>query len=60
MVKGEAESLDVDGISLSGASGSQAVLVVRSAPSVAITPVVGLVALRFLSAHGGAVRVLGA
>lgn len=60
MVKGEAESLDVDGISLSGASGSQAVVVVRSAPSVAITPVVGLVALRFLSAHGGAVRVLGA
>jgi len=60
MVKGEAEALDVDGVSLSGASGSQCVVVIRSAPSVAITPVVGLVALRFLSAHAGAVRVLGA
>lgn len=59
-VKGEAEPLDVDGIALSGASGSQLVVVVRSAPSVAITPMVGLVALRFINAHAGAVRVIGA
>lgn len=59
-VKGRAEALDVDGISLAGASGSQCVVVVRSAPSVQVTPVVGLVALRFLSAQSGAVRVLGA
>jgi hypothetical protein len=60
VVKGEAEALDVDGISLSGASGSQLVAVVRSAPSVQITPMVGLVALRFINAHAGAVRVIGA
>ena len=59
-VKGEADALDVDGIALSGASGSQLVVVVRSAPSVAITPMVGLVALRFINAHAGAVRVIGA
>jgi hypothetical protein len=60
VVKGEADALDVDGISLSGASGSQCVVVVRSAPSVQITPMVGLVALRFINAHAGAVRVIGA
>jgi hypothetical protein len=60
VVKGEAEALDVDGISLSGASGSQLVAVVRSAPTVAIVPMVGLVALRFINAHAGAVRVIGA
>jgi hypothetical protein len=60
VVKGEAEALDVDGISLSGASGSQLVAVVRSAPSVQVVPMVGLVALRFINAHAGAVRVIGA
>lgn len=60
VVKGEAEALDVDGISLSGASGSQLVAVVRSAPSVAVVPMVGLVALRFINAHAGAVRIIGA
>lgn len=60
VVKGEADALDVDGISLSGASGSQLVAVVRSAPTVAIVPLVGLVALRFVNAHAGAVRVIGA
>jgi hypothetical protein len=59
-VKGEAEALDVDGISLSGASGAQAVLVLRSAPDVPMTPFVALVALRFINAHAGAVRVIGA
>ena len=60
VVKGEAEALDVDGLSLSGASGSQLVAVVRSAPTVQITPMVGLVALRFINAHAGADRVIGA
>jgi len=63
LVKGNAEPLAVDGISLSGASGSQLVCVVQGAPASAggsITPTVGIVALRFISAHSGAVRVLGA
>jgi hypothetical protein len=60
VVKGNAEPLAVDGVSLSGASGSQAVLILQSAPALAMSPYVALVALRFISAHGGAVRVLGA
>jgi hypothetical protein len=60
VVKGNAEPLAVDGVSLSGASGSQAVLIVQQAPAVALSPYVALVALRFISAHAGAVRILGA
>jgi len=63
IVKGRSEPLDVDGISLSGASGSQAVVVITLAPNTngaSITPTVALVALRFISAQGGAVRVIGA
>jgi hypothetical protein len=63
VVKGDAEPLDVDGVSLSGASGSQLVWEVFMAPNTAgssITPTIAMVALRFLSAHGGAVRIVGA
>jgi hypothetical protein len=63
VVKGKSEPLDVDGISLSGASGSQAVVVITMAPNTngaTITPTVALVALRFISAQGGSVRVIGA
>ena len=59
-VKGDAEPLAVDGISLSGASGSQLVCVVTNGPPVTITPTLGLVALRFIQAQAGAVRVQGA
>jgi len=59
-VKGDAEPLAVDGISLSGASGSQLVAVVQNSPTVQITPTVFLVALRFIQAQGGAVRIQGA
>jgi len=63
VVKGNAEPLDVDGISLSGASGSQMVFDLVAAPNTngsSITPTVGLVALRFLSAQAGSVRIIGA
>jgi len=63
VVKGNAEPLDVDGISLSGASGSQLVFDLTAAPNSGggtITPTVGLVALRFLSAQSGSVRIIGA
>ena len=60
VVKGNAEPLAVDGVSLSGASGSQAVLILQAAPAANMSPYVALVALRFISAHGGGVRVLGA
>jgi len=59
-VKGDADPLAVDGISLSGASGSQLVCVVTNAPAVTITPTLGLVALRFIQAQAGSVRVQGA
>jgi len=63
VVKGKSDPLDVDGISLSGASGSQLVFDITAAPNTAgssITPTVALVALRFLSAQGGSVRIVGA
>jgi len=63
VVKGKSEPLDVDGISLSGASGSQLVWELFMAPNTAgssVTPTIAMVALRFLSAHGGSVRIIGA
>jgi hypothetical protein len=63
VVKGKSEPLDVDGISLSGASGSQLVWELFMAPSTGgstVTPTIAMVALRFLSAHGGSVRIIGA
>lgn len=59
-VKGGAEPSMVDGVSLAGASGSQLVCSLVSAPSVAYTPFVSLVALRFIAAAAGAVMVRGA
>lgn len=59
-VKGDAEPLAVDGISLSGASGSQLVCVVTNGPPIQVTPTLGLVALRFIQAQAGSVRVQGA
>jgi hypothetical protein len=60
VVKGGAEPLDVDGVSLAGASGSQIIHTIVSAPQVAYTPFVFLTALRFIKAAGGAVSVVGA
>jgi len=63
VVKGKSEPLDVDGISLSGASGSQLVWELLMAPNTSgstITPTIAMVALRFLSAQGGSVRIIGA
>lgn len=63
-VKGDADPLAVDGISLSGASGSQLVCVVTNAvpgaTTLQYTPTLGLVALRFIQAQAGSVRVQGA
>jgi hypothetical protein len=59
-VKGSSEPLDVDGVSLAGASGSQLVTTIVSAPANAYTPYVSLVALKFIRARGGAVEVAGA
>ena len=60
MVKGHSEPIDLDGVSLSGASGSQAVIIVTSAPYSQVTPLVALIATRVIHAHGGQVRVQGA
>lgn len=59
-VKGGAEPLSVDGVSLAGASGSQLIVSIVSAPAVAYTPFVALTALKFIKAAGGAVQVVGA
>jgi hypothetical protein len=59
-VKGAAAPLDVDGVSLAGASGSQIIATVVQAPAVAYTPFLCLVALKFIKAAGGSVQVIGA
>ena len=59
-VKGESEPLDIDGVSLAGASGSQCIVSFVSAPPANYTPFVSLVALRFIQAQAGGVRVAGA
>jgi hypothetical protein len=59
-VKGSALPLDVDGVSLAGASGSQLIASLVSAPGVAYTPFVVITALRFIKTQGGAVQVVGA
>ena len=58
--KGDIEAPAVDGISLAGASGSQIITTLVSAPAVSMTPFVILTALKFIKAHGGAVSVVGA
>lgn len=60
IVKGAAEEIQMDGVSLAGASGSQAVVAVTAAPAVDTAPFVSLVALRVIQAANGQVRVLGA
>ena len=58
--KGGVDPVDVDGISLSGSSGSQLIASIVSAPSIGYTPFLSLVALKFLSARQGTVQVAGA
>lgn len=60
VVKGAAEPLAVDGVSLAGASGSQLIVSLVQAPGVAYTPYVLLTALRYIVAKQGAVAVQGA
>jgi hypothetical protein len=59
-VKGAASPLDVDGVSLAGASGSQIIATVVQAPGAPMTPFLCLVALKFVKAAGGSVQVIGA
>jgi hypothetical protein len=59
-IKGGAEPSLLDAVSLSGASGSQLVATIISAPSTSYTPYVSLVATRLLTAGNGAVSVKGA
>jgi hypothetical protein len=59
-VKGDAIPLSMDGISLASASGSQQVLNVIFAPGAAYTAFISMVAIRLLTAQGGAVTVSGA
>ena len=58
--KGGAEPLDVDGISLAGASGSQLITTLVSAPQTSYIPYVSMVALRFIRAAAGTASVVGA
>lgn len=60
VVKGAAEEIQMDGVSLSGASGAQAIVAITAAPLVNTSPFVSLVAIRVIQAQNGQVRVLGA
>lgn len=60
IVKGAAEEIQMDGVSLAGASGSQAVVAITAAPAVDTAPFVSLVATRVIQANNGQVRVIGA
>lgn len=60
VVKGAAEEIQMDGVNLSGSSGSQAVLAITAAPAVDTAPFVSLVALRVIQASNGQVKVIGA
>ncbi len=59
-VKGGAEPMAVDGISLSGSSGSQLICSIVQAAGTTYTPYIVLTALKFVKAQGGAVSVVGA
>jgi hypothetical protein len=59
-VKGGAEPLDVDGVSLAGASGSQLITTIVSAPQTTYVPYVLMTALRFIKAANGSASVIGA
>ena len=59
-VKGDAVPLDLDGVSLAGASGSQLITTIVSAPYAQYTPYVILVATKVISAKSGSVTVMGA
>ena len=60
VVKGASEPLDVDGVSLAGASGSQLITTLVSAPQRDYIPFVVMTALRFIKASGGSASVVGA
>lgn len=59
-IKGGAEPSLLDAVSLAGASGSQLVATIISAPSATMIPYVSLVATRMLTAGSGQVQVRGA
>ena len=59
-VKGLAEEVDLDGVSLSQASGAQLVFAITCAPGVTMTPTLGVVATRMISARAGAITIVGA
>lgn len=59
-VKGSAAPLDVDGISLAGASGSQLIVSLIAAPPAQTTPFVVLTALKFVKLQSGAAAIVGA
>ena len=60
VVKGAAEEIMMDGINLSGGSGSQCTVAITAAPAVITAPFVSLVALRVIQASNGQVRIVGA
>jgi hypothetical protein len=56
------EPLDIDGISVLNAAGSQVVVQVgySAAPSESVTPTISLVATRYLLLKSGAIQIVGA
>jgi hypothetical protein len=58
--KGESEEVDLDGVNMSQASGSQLQWVIQSAPCEDYQPYVALTAIRVIKCSGGAVSIVGA
>ena len=58
--KGESEEVDLDGINMSQASGSQLQWVIQSAPCEDYQPYVALTGIRVIKCSGGAVSIVGA
>ena len=58
--KGESDAVDLDGINMSAASGSQLQWVIQQAPLETYQPYVALTAIRMIKCTGGAVSILGA
>jgi hypothetical protein len=56
-VKGASEPLDLDGVSLAGASGSQLITTIVSAPYANYTPYVILVATKIISRNSGIAKL---
>ena len=58
--KNTSTPLDADGVSIAGASGAQLIVQLKNNPSDSVTPLVSIMATKYIQLQGGALKVLGA